>query len=608
MEYRCHFNQQEDRDHEIYRGLNVLRYGVNRLRRQEVDTVSRSPSELVELNEMLNRTISKIAPFLTKFKNNGKRRNPQPECNFNLEVIYPVTNVEDTREDTKVHYKAPMTLLKEGRKELISISEKLIAEQSGYSEESLTSNRNSMMLKVLNSLRKEFGTCTTLLGTFMEAQVQIPLEKVGGDTYVNELAKHARSFGLSVWGLLVLPFGYLNQIIGPSDEFRQFVIKFSDNIKKFHRSLLPPSEHQFPDYDEKLEFLVGSMKQSWISNQKYVSYSLERQLQDQCKKRNIFHDTPVEEILNQWNSNFEDETLTLVPNEYRPLVARWIKWSLMINNLRENLASQTAVGVIGLVNSGKSKFVRSLFGEETITGTTDQKRTTVPLIYNLDQNIMGLDVIDFPGVDDRDKSIPELANLLLSLTRIIIFVVDYRRAHTESTKKWLSILEKEKVPVLVCLTFADKLYAELMGENGDWNAENVKAGVENQFKTIKEQIGPTKHGHQRDLKLTVFAFDNDSKLNTEEGKEKLRKAGLSDELDVGRWIAEKLEDCGQNDVSQNVIRFIEGKEKSTLNSNVNRLSPVAEPATERENGDVQSVQGREGTIGQNPSLSQSGNE
>jgi hypothetical protein len=56
-------------------------------------------------------------------------------------------------------------------------------------------------------------------------------------------------------------------------------------------------------------------------------------------------------------------------------------------------------------------------------------------------------------------------------------------------------------------------------------------------------------------------------LNTEEGKEKLRKAGLSDELDVGRWIAEKLQDYEENDVSQNVIKFIEGKEKSTLNSN-----------------------------------------
>lgn len=47
----------------------------------------------------------------------------------------------------------------------------------------------------------------------------------------------------------------------------------------------------------------------------------------------------------------------------------------------------------------------------------------------------------------------------------------------------------------------------------------------------------------------------------------MRKAGLSDELDVGRWIAEKLEDYEQNDVSQNVLTFIREKEKNTLNSN-----------------------------------------
>ena len=51
---------------------------------------------------------------------------------------------------------------------------------------------------------------------------------------------------------------------------------------------------------------------------------------------------------------------------------------------------------------------------------------------------------------------------------------------------------------------------------------------------------------------------------------------MSDELDVGRWIAEKLQDYEQNDaeqnngernvVSQNVVKFIDGKEKSTLNS------------------------------------------
>ena len=49
-----------------------------------------------------------------------------------------------------------------------------------------------------------------------------------------------------------------------------------------------------------------------------------------------------------------------------PLVARWIKWSLMINRLREIIAKETPVGVIGLMNSGKSKYFRSIFGIKVI--------------------------------------------------------------------------------------------------------------------------------------------------------------------------------------------------------------------------------------------------
>ena len=55
-----------------------------------------------------------------------------------------------------------------------------------------------------------------------------------------------------------------------------------------------------------------------------------------------------------------------MPDHYRPLVARWIKWSLMINRLREIIAKETPVGVIGLMNSGKSKFVRSIFGIKVV--------------------------------------------------------------------------------------------------------------------------------------------------------------------------------------------------------------------------------------------------
>ena len=62
-------------------------------------------------------------------------------------------------------------------------------------------------------------------------------------------------------------------------------------------------------------------------------------------------------------------------------------------------------------------------------GTTAIKRTTVPFLYNLNDSVEGLDVIDFPGVDDRDETIPDLAELLLALAQVVVFVVDYRCVH-----------------------------------------------------------------------------------------------------------------------------------------------------------------------------------
>ena len=60
------------------------------------------------------------------------------------------------------------------------------------------------------------------------------------------------------------------------------------------------------------------------------------------------------------------------------------------------------------------------------TGTVEVKRTTVPFMYNLDKHIEGLDVVDFPGVDDEDDTIGDLADLLVTIAQIIIFVIDYR--------------------------------------------------------------------------------------------------------------------------------------------------------------------------------------
>ena len=326
-----------------------------------------SSTKQEEYQNLVEKSYLLLTRLMEKCKWQCGTEQQHPPYTSDLEVIYPAADVKDARKHGDICFKAPMTLLTEGRKKLNRLSEELVAEHSSL-DTSSSPNTNIKMLSILQELRKEFETCSTLLGAFMESQVKIPLERAGGDKYVNKFAKHATTFGLPVWGLLILPHEYLNsRFIGSlSEDFRQFVVEFSHHVKETLHYMFPPG-HQFGGYDERLEFLVGSMKKSSTCNQDYVSYSLERQLEDQCKKRCIYHNTPVDEILKQWNDNFEDERLTLVPDQYRLLVARWIKWSLMINNLRESLASQTAVGVVGLVNSGKSKFVRSLFGKEVST-------------------------------------------------------------------------------------------------------------------------------------------------------------------------------------------------------------------------------------------------
>ena len=50
----------------------------------------------------------------------------------------------------------------------------------------------------------------------------------------------------------------------------------------------------------------------------------------------------------------------------------------------------------------------------------------MPFLYNLDRSVEGLNVVDFPGVDDEDDTIGDLADLLITVAQIILFVVDYR--------------------------------------------------------------------------------------------------------------------------------------------------------------------------------------
>ena len=65
----------------------------------------------------------------------------------------------------------------------------------------------------------------------------------------------------------------------------------------------------------------------------------------------------------------------------------------------------------------------------------------------------------------------------------------YRKVHTQSAKKWLERLHKEKVPVLVCLTFGDKLYAEHMTTSGEHpSVEHMSREIKSQTTVSQREI------------------------------------------------------------------------------------------------------------------------
>ncbi len=58
----------------------------------------------------------------------------------------------------------------------------------------------------------------------------------------------------------------------------------------------------------------------------------------------------------------------------------------------------------------------------------------MPFLYGI-HGVENFEVIDFPGVDDQDKNITDLVNLLRTLSQLVVFVVNYRYTITELRSK-----------------------------------------------------------------------------------------------------------------------------------------------------------------------------
>ena len=243
------------------------------------------------------------------------------------------------------HFKLnPLTCLEEARKKLNRI------------ESSSENNKgaNIAVLECAESVRQDASNFATLVDGFMGTHMQVPLVQSEEDT-----AKALES-GVSagVWYLVGLNFGDLQEIV----KDRQIVIDVTEYLGRFLQSYHDQKmEGWMSTYVGKVHFMANAMSNTVSCNTSYVSYSLERQLKEHCT---IQSHTPVKDIVNEWSRFFKEKILSFVGEDHREIIARWIKWMLAIHDLREALASQTTLGVVGLMNSGKSSLMNKLFGRK----------------------------------------------------------------------------------------------------------------------------------------------------------------------------------------------------------------------------------------------------
>ena len=132
-------------------------------------------------------------------------------------------------------------------------------------------------------------------------------------------------------------------------DIRQYIEGISQQLPEYYEDMM---------YAGKLQFLLQGLQQIVTASSQYISYSLERQL---CNNLKFDRDLNLKDLINQWDKIFENDALSLIGESHRPLVARWLKWTVLIHDLRETLAQYTCIGVTGFVNSGKSLLVKKLF-------------------------------------------------------------------------------------------------------------------------------------------------------------------------------------------------------------------------------------------------------
>lgn len=241
--------------------------------------------------------------------------------------------------------KSPISIIVEGREILhqsndttpLQQCEEVVSKHTSYEE----------MMEVLHNARGgHFDLCIGVLCGFMYQHVRVPFTEFNP---------------MTLWKSLY------HKIAPYSDAFKNDSDFWTSILKRCQRAISKGSQAVERTYAAKLKFLVTnidpeSKANSTPTSSEYSMYTLEKKLEELCSERGIVREKPIDRIVHAWKSYFKDCPLANVASSHQSLITQWIKWSLLIHELRLTLERHITIAIPGLVNSGKTQLIRSLFG------------------------------------------------------------------------------------------------------------------------------------------------------------------------------------------------------------------------------------------------------
>ena len=280
--------------------------------------------------------------------------------------------------------KSPENILSDSQRELQNLQSRVRGELTSHLSTELEADSsaavtiNTILLDFVQKIRKgDLHTSIQIITAFMEDQIHIPVSKFHLSVSIWNLWKLGLIFRKTVSNKFII------QHI-PESRYVQNVTDLTDHAVSSTAAKFSTAANT--KYAGKLHFLLlASSRQGMpppVINEHLTLSSLEDSLSTRFAQASIpIEESTLEQIEEEWDTLFGGVGMSTVVHTHRRLVALWLKFSLLIRKLRENLSCHTTVSIIGLVNSGKSTLVKELFRIEVCKNVSCLFMLITSLLY-----------------------------------------------------------------------------------------------------------------------------------------------------------------------------------------------------------------------------------